>query len=247
MQREFEIIIESNRKVKKKLVAFTGSGISAESGLKTFRDSDGLWEEYNVYDVATPEAWHRDRKLVLEFYNARRRQVIAAKPNAAHVALAQLENIFDVDVITQNIDDLHERAGSKKVLHLHGEIMKAQSTLDRNLVYKIKGSELNEGDKCDRGSQLRPFVVWFGEEVPMIPQAAEIISSAEIFIIIGTSMQVYPAAGLIQYALPGAKKYYIDPHADTNIFYPGIETIKQKAGTGVPELVEKLLSIKQHE
>src|SRR5689334_12800581 len=154
--------------VKKRLVAFTGSGISAESGLKTFRDSDGLWEEYNVYDVATPEAWHRDRKLVLEFYNARRRQVINAKPNEAHVALAKLESKFEVDIITQNIDDLHERAGSSKVLHLHGEIMKSQSTLHRNLVYPIKGSELNEGDLCERGAQLRPFVVWFGEEVPMI-------------------------------------------------------------------------------
>ncbi|MBK5286328.1 MAG: NAD-dependent deacylase, partial [Bacteroidia bacterium] len=186
--------------MKKKLVAFTGSGISAESGLKTFRDSDGLWEEYNVYDVATPEAWYRNRKLVLDFYNARRKQVINAKPNAAHYSLAKLESSFDVSIITQNIDDLHERAGSKNVLHLHGELMKSQSTLDKKLLYPVSGTELNEGDKCERGSQLRPFVVWFGEEVPMIPRAAEIISEAEILIIVGTSLQVYPAAGLIEYS-----------------------------------------------
>lgn len=228
--------------MKKKLVAFTGSGISAESGLKTFRDSDGLWEEYNVYDVATPQAWQRDRKLVLEFYNARRRQVINAKPNDAHVALAKLESKFDVDVITQNIDDLHERAGSSKVLHLHGEIMKAQSTLYRNLVYRIKGSELNEGDLCERGAQLRPFVVWFGEEVPMIRVAEQIIAQAEIVLIIGTSLQVYPAAGLVQFAMPAAKKYYIDPNPDANILLRNTEVVTSKAGIAVPMLVEKLMS-----
>ncbi|SRR5258706_1505068 len=225
----------------RKLVAFTGSGISAESGLKTFRDSDGLWEEYNVYDVATPEAWHRDRKLVLEFYNARRRQVINAKPNAAHTALAKLESKFDIEIITQNIDDLHERAGSSKVLHLHGEIMKAQSTLYRHLVYDIKGSELNEGDTCERGSQLRPFVVWFGEEVPMIRKAEEIISQAEIVIIIGTSLQVYPAAGLVRYAPRDAKKYYVDPNPDSNISLGNTELINSGAGIAVPMLAEKLM------
>lgn len=227
---------------KPKLVAFTGSGVSAESGLKTFRDSDGLWEEYNVYDVATPEAWNRDRKLVLDFYNARRRQVINAAPNAAHMALAKLESKFDVEIITQNIDDLHERAGSSKVLHLHGEIMKAQSTLYRQLVYPIKGSELNEGDLCERGSQLRPFVVWFGEEVPMIRVGEQIISRAELVLIIGTSLQVYPAAGLVRYAPVGAKKYYIDPNADVTIFPDNIEVINSKAGIAVPTLVEKLMS-----
>ena len=215
---------------KRRLVAFTGSGISAESGLKTFRDSDGLWEEYNVYDVATPEAWHRDRKLVLDFYNARRRQVINAKPNDAHIALAKLESKFDVDIITQNIDDLHERAGSTKVLHLHGEIMKSQSTL------------LNEGDLCERGTQLRPVVVWFGEEVPMIRPAEQVISQAEIVLIIGTSLQVYPAAGLVQFARPGVKKYYIDPNPDANIYLGNTEVLKSKAGIAVPELVEKLLT-----
>jgi NAD-dependent deacetylase len=225
-----------------KLVAFTGSGISAESGLKTFRDSDGLWEEYNVYDVATPEAWHRDRKLVLEFYNARRRQVLNAKPNPAHTALAKLESGYDVEIITQNIDDLHERAGSSKVLHLHGEIMKSQSTLHRNLVYSIKGSELNEGDLCERGSQLRPFVVWFGEEVPMIRPAEEIIAQADIVLIIGTSLQVYPAAGLVQFAPRGSKKYYIDPNPDANIFLVNTEVLRDKAGIAVPALVEKLMS-----
>ena len=230
--------------MRKKLVAFTGSGISAESGLKTFRDSDGLWEEYNVYDVATPEAWHRNRKLVLDFYNARRRQVINAKPNAAHFALAKLQSEFDVEIVTQNVDDLHERAGSENVLHLHGQIIKSQSTANRDLVYEIKGSELNEGDECELGSQLRPFIVWFGEEVPMLPRAAEIVSTADILLIIGTSLQVYPAAGLIQYALRGARKIYIDPKPDENIFVTGIEVIKEKAGTAVPELAEKLLSIK---
>ena len=227
---------------KRKVVAFTGSGISAESGLKTFRDSDGLWEEYNVYDVATPEAWHRDRKLVLEFYNARRRQAMNAKPNAAHEALAKLESKFDVEVITQNIDDLHERAGSSKVLHLHGEIMKSQSTLYRNLVYDIKGSELNEGDLCERGSQLRPFVVWFGEEVPMIRVAEQIISQAEIVIVVGTSLQVYPAAGLVLYAPQQAKKYYVDPNPDKNILLGNTEVLNSKAGIAVPMLVEKLIS-----
>ena len=233
--------------MKKKLVAFTGSGISAESGLKTFRDSDGLWEEYNVYAVATPEAWHSNRKLVLEFYNARRRQVINAKPNSAHFALAKLQSVFDVRIVTQNIDDLHERAGSENVLHLHGEIMKSQSTLDRNLVYEINGSELNEGDQCERGSQLRPFIVWFGEEVPLLSRAAEVVSQADILLIIGTSLQVYPAAGLIQCALRGARKIYIDPKADGNVPATGIEIIKEKAGMGVPKLVEKLLSIKQYD
>jgi NAD-dependent deacetylase len=228
--------------MKRRLVAFTGSGISAESGLKTFRDSDGLWEEYNVYDVATPEAWHRDRKLVLDFYNARRRQVINAKPNDAHIALAKLESKFDVDIITQNIDDLHERAGSTKVLHLHGEIMKSQSTLHRQLVYAIKGSELNEGDLCERGAQLRPFVVWFGEEVPMIRPAEQVISQAEIVLIIGTSLQVYPAAGLVQFARPGVKKYYVDPNPDANIYLGNTEVLNSKAGIAVPRLVEKLMS-----
>ena len=227
---------------KRKLVAFTGSGVSAESGLKTFRDSDGLWEEYNVYDVATPEAWNRDRKLVLEFYNARRRQVINAKPNDAHLALAKLESKFDVDIITQNIDDLHERAGSSKVLHLHGEIMKSQSTLYRNLVYPIKGSELNEGDLCERGAQLRPFVVWFGEEVPMIRVGEQIISRAEIILIVGTSLQVYPAAGLVQFAPSASKKYYVDPNPDSNIFLVNTEVVNSKAGIAVPMLVEKLMA-----
>lgn len=228
--------------MKRKVVAFTGSGISAESGLRTFRDSDGLWEEYSIYDVATPEAWQRNMKFVLEFYNARRRQVINAKPNTAHVALAMLEPKFDVHVITQNIDDLHERAGSSKVLHLHGEIMKSQSTLYRHLVYDIKGAEINEGDTCERGSQLRPFVVWFGEEVPMIRVAEEIISQAETVIIIGTSLQVYPAAGVIRYAPEGSVKYYIDPNPDVNIFMNNINVINSKAGIAVPMLVEKMMS-----
>ena len=164
----------------KKVVVFTGSGISAESGLKTFRDSDGLWENYNIEDVATPHAWSRDRAMVQEFYNMRRKQVLDAKPNSAHVALASLESKFDVHIITQNIDDLHERAGSSKVVHLHGEIRKARSSVDPRLIYDVEGWEIKEGEKCEKGSQLRPHIVWFGEMVPELEKAAMIISRAEI-------------------------------------------------------------------
>ena len=223
----------------KKIVVLTGAGISAESGLKTFRDSDGLWENYRVEDVATPEAWHRDFRLVLEFYNQRRKQVLEAQPNAAHKALAELEKKFEVFVITQNIDDLHERAGSKNVLHLHGEILKARSTEDESLVYEVEGWELKEGDRCEKGSQLRPHIVWFGEMVPELERAARIATTADIFLVIGTSLQVYPAAGLTRYAPHHAVKYYLDPRA------AGIggdfEVIRSTAGEGLPGLVKKLL------
>ncbi|HEY4800889.1 MAG TPA: Sir2 family NAD-dependent protein deacetylase, partial [Bacteroidia bacterium] len=194
---------------KKKIVIFSGAGISAESGLKTFRDSGGLWEEYRVEDVATPEAWEENPARVTEFYNKRRRQVLDAKPNAAHFALVELEKKFEVHIITQNIDDLHERAGSKRVLHLHGEITKSRSSIDPGLIYSIKGATITMGDTCELGSQLRPHVVWFGERVPEMENACKIASTADIFVIIGTSLNVYPAASLIDFVPVSVKKYLI--------------------------------------
>lgn len=222
----------------KKVVVLTGAGISAESGLKTFRDSDGLWENYRIEDVATPSAWMKDRKLVLDFYNERRRQVKLAQPNAAHLALAKLEEKFEVTIITQNIDDLHERAGSSRIIHLHGEIFKSRSTVDPSLIYEIKGTELNEGELCMHGSQLRPHIVWFGEAVPAMEIAADVVSTADMFIVIGTSLAVYPAAGLTEYASEDADKFIIDPAA---IGLRGFTVIRQKAGEGVPQLVSKIL------
>lgn len=216
----------------KKLVVLSGSGISAESGLKTFRDMGGLWEQYNVYEVASPQAWESDRALVLRFYNERRKQLLEVEPNSAHRILAQLEAKFDVQIITQNVDDLHERAGSTKVLHLHGEIRKSRSTSDPSLVYDIEGWELKEGDLCEKGSQLRPHVVWFGESVDNIPIAADIASTADIFLVIGTSLNVYPAASLIQYVPLSTPIYLIDPNetAPVNRDY---KFIKEKASVGM--------------
>ena len=223
----------------KKVVVLSGAGISAESGLKTFRDSDGLWENYRIEDVATPMGWLKNRKLVLDFYNERRQQVMNANPNAAHFALAHLQDKFDVSIITQNIDDLHERAGSKNVLHLHGEIFKSQSSINPLLIYPITGTELNEGENCEQGSQLRPHIVWFGEMVPALDDAAMIVTKADIFIVIGTSLAVYPAASLIHYASQKSKKYIIDPAAlEINGFIP----LREKAGTGIPMLVKELLA-----
>ena len=193
----------------KKISILTGAGMSAESGLRTFRDSDGLWESHNVYDVATPEAWQRDPELVLNFYNERRRQVRKAKPNKAHLALAKLEKKYDVHIITQNIDDLHERGGSTQVLHLHGEINKVRSTVDSRLIYELDHWEMKLGDKCEKGSQLRPHIVWFGEPVPMIEKAIPIVKTADIVIVIGTSLGVYPAAGLVYYMTPFSKKFIL--------------------------------------
>ena len=195
----------------KKVVVLTGAGISAESGLRTFRDSGGLWEKYDLNEVATPEAWIKNQKLVLEFYNERRKQALEAKPNDGHHALVSLEKKFDVTIITQNIDNLHEKAGSSCVIHIHGEIMKAQSSLNPELVYPLDDWKLNIGQKCEAGSQLRPNVVWFGEPVPKMLEASEITRNADIFIVIGTSLNVYPAAGLIDVALDRAPKYLIDP------------------------------------
>jgi len=225
----------------KKIVVLTGAGMSAESGLKTFRDSDGLWENHNVYDVATPEAWERDPEMVLKFYNERRKQVRDAKPNKAHVALGKLEEKYDVHIITQNIDNLHERAGSTQVIHLHGEINKGRSTVDPSLIYNLDHWEMKLGDLCEKGSQLRPHIVWFGESVPMIEKAIPIVEMADRLIVIGTSLAVYPAAGLLNYATPSSQKYYIDPKGfEGDNHYPFI-IIKETAGVGVPRLVDQLL------
>jgi NAD-dependent deacetylase len=223
----------------KNLVVLTGAGISSESGISTFRDSGGLWEQYKIEDVATPEAWKKDPKLVLEFYNQRRKQLLECSPNEAHYNLVALEKYFNVHIITQNVDDLHERAGSKNVLHLHGELRKSQSTVDPNLIYEIKGWELKWGDKCEKGSQLRPYIVWFGEPVPKIIDAEKITETADIFVIIGTSLQVYPAAGLLNYVKPNVPIYLIDPN---DVFYwRKVIHIKEKATTGTIKLMDLLL------
>lgn len=227
----------------KKIIVFTGAGISAESGLKTFRDSGGLWEEHDINEVATPQAWAKNPSLVLEFYNKRRKQVLEAEPNAAHIALATLESKYDVSIITQNIDNLHERAGSKKVLHLHGEIMKARSTVDPSLIYDIKGPDLKIGDKCKKGSQLRPHIVWFGEMVPEMENACLLVEQADVFIVVGTSLNVYPAANLIDYAPFEAPKYIIDPSSFRISGIRNLTFIKEKASTGVPMLAEQLLNL----
>lgn len=227
--------------IKNKLVVFSGAGISAESGLKTFRDSNGLWEYYKVEDVATPEAWERNPHVVLSFYNKRRKQVIEAKPNAAHYALVELEKKFDVQIITQNIDDLHERAGSKKVLHLHGEITKSRSTLHPDLVYKVPGTEINIGDTCEKGSQLRPHVVWFGESVPQMESACKLAEKATVFIIVGTSLSVYPAAGLIEFVPRDTPKYLIDPQPLNKGFIQNLIIKRENAVIGLTEIVNNLL------
>ena len=225
----------------KKIVVFTGAGISAESGLGTFRDSGGLWDNYKIEDVATPDAFKKNPELVLEFYNIRRRQLLSSSPNSAHYALNKLQQNFNLQIITQNIDDLHERSGSNNVLHLHGKLRQSKSTLD-NKLYEIEGSELILGDLCPNGAQLRPNVVWFGEAVPMMDVAIEIVKTADIFIIIGTSLNVYPAASLIHYTLNSCKKYIIDPNADD---YQGINVIRKKASESVPILVDQLISQNQ--
>ncbi len=226
------------------VVVLTGSGISAESGISTFRDKGGLWEQYNIEDVATPEAFERNPELVLEFYNQRRKQLFEVEPNAAHYALARLEQAYDVQIITQNVDDLHERAGSSNVLHLHGEIKKAQSTADPSLVYELDDWQLNPGDKCEKGSQLRPHVVWFGEPVPKMQDAVMITSRADICVVIGTSMNVYPAAGLIHYVPDDKPKYLVDPSAQAPHGIKNLKTYSEKAGKAVPEIVDTLLKEK---
>jgi len=217
----------------KKLVVLSGAGMSAESGLRTFREMGGLWEEHDVYEVASPGGWQRDRSMVLRFYNERRKQLLETSPNQGHLDLVELEKTFQVSIVTQNVDDLHERAGSGRILHLHGELRKSRSTKDPNLVYDIDGWELKEGDLCELGSQLRPHVVWFGEAVPAIEEAAIEVGSADVFMIIGTSMNVYPAAGLINYVPEHAPIYIIDPNEVPVAGHSRVKVIQKKAGEGV--------------
>lgn len=224
------------------VVVLTGAGISAESGLKTFRDSDGLWEGYNVEDVATPEAWFINPELVQDFYNQRRKSVLEAEPNTAHYALAKLEEQFKVTIITQNIDDLHERAGSSNVVHLHGIITRSQSNKRPGLTYPINGWELKMGELCELGSQLRPHVVWFGEAVPMIETAAQICSKADLFILVGSSLAVYPASGLINYVPDEVLKYIVDPKIPPVYGVSNLTKIEEKATVGVPVLIAELMN-----
>jgi len=226
----------------KKLVILTGAGMSAESGVNTFRDSNGLWQNHRIEEVASPIAWQNTPEMVMEFYNQRRKQLFEVEPNTGHKALVELEKYFDVQIITQNVDDLHERAGSANILHLHGELKKVRSTIDESLIYEMDQWELKFGDKCEKGSQLRPHIVWFGEAVPMIGTAVEIASSADVFIVIGTSMAVYPAASLISYVSPDIPKYYIDPKAFAVPGVSNLKIIKEKAGIGVPQLVKELIN-----
>lgn len=226
----------------KKIVVLTGAGMSAESGIKTFRDMGGLWEEYDVTEVATPMAWHNNRDLVLKFYNERRRQLEQCRPNEGHKGLAELGKHFSVEIITQNVDDLHERAGSSSVLHLHGELTKARSTADPALIYDIGYRDINAGDKCEKGSQLRPHIVWFGEAVPAMEQAVRITENADIFVIIGTSLNVYPAAGLIAYAPSRAPVWLIDPENIAPRAGRKVEFIQAGAVEGVEILRKKLLA-----
>ena len=222
-----------------RIVVLTGAGISSESGIKTFRDSGGLWEEHAIEDVATPEGWKRNPALVLEFYNQRRKQLLESKPNAAHKALVKLAKYFPTHIITQNVDDLHERAGSENVLHLHGELLKVRSEVFEELVYPSSGWELKLGELGERGTQLRPHIVWFGEDVPMIIPAIEYVKQADIVIVIGTSLQVYPAAGLTRFVRPDVPVYLIDPKP-IDVYNPNLISIKKVASEGMLEF-EKLV------
>lgn len=228
--------------MKKKIVVLTGAGMSAESGIATFRDSDGLWENHRVEDVATPEGFNINPKLVLDFYNQRRRELLNAKPNKGHIGVAELEKEYDVAVVTQNVDNLHEQAGSTNVIHLHGELMKSRSTRDPSIIYEMSkdNCEINIGDNCELGSQLRPDIVWFGEAVPMIDSAAKLVEQADIIVIIGTSLNVYPAAALVDYAKAGTPIYLIDPK-DVRASRRNITFIQKGASEGVKELTELLL------
>lgn len=223
----------------KKVVVLTGAGISAESGISTFRDADGLWEGHDVMEVATPMGWERNMELVLDFYNKRRRQLKEVAPNAAHIALKDLEEKYEVHIITQNVDDLHEKAGSSNVIHLHGELKKVRSTFNDDLILDWE-NDLNPGDFCEHNHQLRPHVVWFGEDVPMMEPAMEITFQADILIIIGTSMQVYPAAGLLDLAPAGIPIYFIDPKPSV-AKSKNLRIYQEKASVGVPKIVRELL------
>lgn len=225
----------------KHIVVLSGAGMSAESGIATFRDSGGMWEQYSVEEVATPEGFRRNPQLVLDFYNARRKAAFDAEPNKGHIGLAGMEKDYKVTIITQNVDDLHERAGSTNVLHLHGELSKVRSTADPSLIYTLSpdNCEIRIGDKCEKGSQLRPHIVWFGEAVPMIQEAVKIVGDADVLAVIGTSLNVYPAAGLLNYIQPGTPIYLIDPN-EVKTYLPGIFFIRKGASKGVEEL-KKLL------
>jgi len=226
----------------KNLVVFTGAGISAESGISTFRDSDGLWEQYRIEDVATPEAWIKDKSLVTDFYNQRRMQLKSVKPNYGHIGLVELEKRFNIFIITQNVDNLHEMAGSKRIVHLHGELTKVRSERYEELVYELPDDkyEVKIGDLCEKGHQLRPHIVWFGEAVPMMGKAIEITENADILVIIGTSLNVYPAAGLVHYVRPDIPIYLIDPQ-EVIVDRKNIHVIKKGASEGVKELIKMLV------
>lgn len=227
----------------KKLVVLTGAGISAESGIPTFRDSDGLWEGYDVMEVATPEGWAKNPALVLEFYNQRRKRALEVKPNRGHEILAELEQYFDVTIVTQNVDNLHERAGSSKVIHLHGSLFESRSCVDERLVYPINGWKLNLGDTCEKGSQLRPNIVWFGEMVPLMDVAARHASEADFFVVAGTSMVVYPAAGLIHYVRYDVPKFVVDPKLPEVGNVSHLTLFAEKASTGMVKVQEQLMKM----
>ena len=226
----------------KKIVVLTGAGISAESGIPTFRGADGLWEGHDIMDVASPQGWEKDPHLVLDFYNQRRKTAHSVQPNAGHRALVDLEAHYAVTVITQNVDNLHEQAGSSRVIHLHGELFKSRSTADENLVYDLEGWELNWGDTCEKGSQLRPHIVWFGEQVPMMEVAQQETAQADILLVVGTSLQVYPAAGLLYEVQNGTPVYIIDPYTPDYAHQPTIHPIAEPASVGVPRLVQQLIA-----
>lgn len=229
--------------MKKKLVVLSGAGMSQESGLKTFREMGGLWENYDVTEVASIDAWNTNRELVLEFYNQRRKQLFETRPNAGHYGIAELEKDFDVEIVTQNVDDLHEQAGSTKVLHLHGELRKARSTYDPDLVYTLDRWELKLGDRCELGSQLRPHIVWFGESVPAIFKAREVVGKADILVVLGTSLVVYPAAGLVNYTKPDVPIFVVDPNRP-EMYLKKVTYIEEKAGKGVEILKQELEKLK---
>jgi len=226
---------------KRKIVVLTGAGISAESGIPTFRDADGLWEGHDVMEVATPQGWQKDPELVLNFYNQRRKNALSVEPNEGHKILSNLQSHYEVSIITQNVDNLHERAGSIKVIHLHGELFKSRSTSDEKLVYEMEGWELNWGDKCEKGSQLRPHIVWFGEMVPMMETAVREVSEADIFIIVGTSMQVYPAAGLIDYVSANIPIYVVDPKMPYIIPRPNLHLYEDIGSAGLKKIWNDLV------
>jgi len=229
--------------LRKNLVVLSGAGISAESGIPTFRDSNGLWEGFKVEDVASPEGWRKDKALVLDFYNQRRKKALEVEPNRGHEILSELEEHFNVTIVTQNVDNLHERAGSSHVIHLHGSLFESRSTLDPTLVYPIQGWEIKMGDKCERGSQLRPNIVWFGEMVPLIEVAAEYAARADVFLVVGTSMVVYPAAGLIHYVPRFTPKYVVDPNLPDVGNIQNTVMIREKASTGMQRVKEELLKL----